>query len=156
MAKTTPRGKRLDSLSTQSWEMAPSSADQPGINYYPADGWSRIGLSWSSGFGVFKGWYVNLQRPLVPSRFGLDSMDLLLDIVVTPDGAWSWRDEVEFAEGRHRGLMSADEERAIKAHGVDVLRMLDERGGPFAEEWVAWRPPEDWTLPALPPDFAVV
>ncbi len=49
---------------------------------------------------AFKGWYVSLQRPLVPSRFGCDSMDLLL-------------------------------------------------------EWVSWRPPEDWTLPALPVDYTV-
>jgi protein associated with RNAse G/E len=103
---------------------------------------------------VFNGWYVNLQRPLAWSRFGFDSMDLVLDIVVRPDGAWSWKDEAEFAEGRRRGLVTADEERAIKAHGEEVLRMLDERRGPFDEAWVAWRPPEDWTLPALPADYA--
>ena len=94
------------------------------LNLYRAGGWSRIGMSWSTDFSELHGWYVNLQMPLAPSRFGFDSMDLVLDARVTPSGEWSWEDEDDFAEALDCGIFDRTIERAIRRHGEAVATLL--------------------------------
>jgi protein associated with RNAse G/E len=39
------------------------------------------------------GWYVNLQCPFRRTEVGIEAMDLMLDVVVDPDGTWRWKDD---------------------------------------------------------------
>ena len=43
-------------------------------------------------------WYVNLQTPTIVADGRIDTTDQALDIVVSPDGEWRWKDEDELAE----------------------------------------------------------
>ena len=46
------------------------------------------------------GWYVNLEEPWRASSLGWDTRDLALDIVVSRDGSWRWKDEDHLSVGR--------------------------------------------------------
>ena len=50
---------------------------------------------WFFRGGVFAGWYVNLETPYTRHDVGVDATDLVLDIVVSPDRSWVWKDEEE-------------------------------------------------------------
>lgn len=53
---------------------------------------------WDEATDEFLGYQINFQTPLRRSRFGFDTLDLELDIVVEPNGSWRWKDAAEFEE----------------------------------------------------------
>ena len=131
-----------------------STTTDPGINFYATDEWSRIGMAWSGDFATFQGWYVNFQLPLQPSRFGFDTMDLVLDARISPSYEWTWKDEDDFAEARRRGIFDSAIEDAVRAHAAHVQDLLDRREGPFAERWRLWHS-HSYDVPILPADATV-
>lgn len=62
----------------------------------PAGGYS---VWWFFEQGQFTGWYVNLEEPCVRRPAGVDTNDQVLDIVVTPERQWEWKDVDEFEGG---------------------------------------------------------
>ena len=58
---------------------------------------------WFWADGAFAGWKVNLEEPHVRwsdrGCAGVDTADHALDVMVSPDHSWRWKDEEEF-EGR--------------------------------------------------------
>jgi protein associated with RNAse G/E len=128
------------------------------------DGWTwqdttTLTLAWENEYfavdlvfrdGTFTGWYVNFQRPFVRTTIGVDTFDLLLDLVVDADGAARWKDEGEYAHGRRLGLVSDAEHRAVGLTREQVLSLLAGRTGPFAYDWTAWRRDARWPDPVLP------
>jgi len=98
-------------------------------------------------------WYVNFERPYRRTRIGIDTFDLLLDLVVAPDlSGWAWKDEDEYAQGRRLGLIDDAEHRRIEQARLRALALIESKGGPFAQDWSDWRVQPDWPLPTLPPD----
>jgi hypothetical protein len=55
-----------------------------------------IWLFWSAA--TFAGWYVNLEAPWQPTRFGFDTQDHSLDLWVERGGSWQWKDEHESSQ----------------------------------------------------------
>jgi len=96
-------------------------------------------------------WYVNLQSPVVVTGRFVDTTDEALDIVVSPDGGWCWKDEDELAEGVELGIWSDAEAAEIRAEGERVLE-----AAPWPTGWEGWRPPADWGPLGLPRDWHVV
>ena len=156
IANTCRGRKKIDALAAGRWELAPSVVAEPGLNFYAAGGWSRVGMSWSTDFSEFHGWYVNVQMPLAPSRFGFDTMDLVLDARVTPSGEWSWKDEDDFAKALDQGIFDRSIEGDIRRHGEAVATLLMEHAGPFHPRWLDWRPADAAPTPTLPADALVV
>lgn len=105
--------------------------------------------SWD-GEGEWLGWYFNLQEPFVRTERGFHYMDLMLDIVVSPDRSWRWKDEDEFALMLERGLISEGRARAVRAEGEKVVARMAADDRPFCEPWVEWRSDPSWALPVLP------
>jgi hypothetical protein len=96
----------------------------------------------------FRGWYVNLQDPLVWTARGWDTTDQQLDLWVYPDGSHTWRDEDHLEQAVEHGMFTPDEAEAVWAEG---RRVLDE--WPFPTGWEEWRPDPDWPVPELPDDW---
>ncbi|HEX3590268.1 MAG TPA: DUF402 domain-containing protein [Pseudonocardiaceae bacterium] len=98
-------------------------------------------------------WYVNFERPYRRTPIGIDTFDLLVDLVVSPDlSSHRWKDEDEYAQGRRLGLID-DATHAHVDHARErVLGLLAAAEGPFAEDWSGFRPEPHWPLPVLPPD----
>ena len=67
------------------------------LMWMPRGAAHSVWWSWRPG-DDFAGWYVNLERPVIRWAGGVDVYDQELDLLVYPDGRWSWKDEDAFAE----------------------------------------------------------
>ncbi len=100
--------------------------------------------------GALDCWYVNLQLPYKRSSFGVETMDLILDVVVAPDlSGWAWKDEDQFEDAITRGIFDSTFASGIRAAGLDAVERLDAESDEFSQ-WQHWTPPPDWELPTLP------
>jgi len=110
-----------------------------------------IELMWPAGNRRLNCWYVHLQEPLRRTSIGFDTMDQMLDIVISPDRThWRWKDEDEFAEAEAIGVFSPAKAQAIRAQGEQVISLLHSNLSPFCDGWQDWVPPPDWTIPEFP------
>lgn len=104
----------------------------------------------------FSGYYVNLEEPFRRTAIGFDTQDHTLDINVTPELTWSWRDTESFDEHvKHRFY--------TKSLAGDVWneaqRAVDEivRGEhPCLKGWSDWQPDPKWTVPEIPSEWSSV
>ena len=104
----------------------------------------------------FRGWYVNLQEPMRPTRFGWDTFDQSLDITVSPRLTWRWKDEDHFALLQALGILSREQAHAVRREGEAVIADVEARRAPFNEPWPEWRPDRSWSMPTLPADWSVL
>lgn len=105
--------------------------------------------------GEFIGWYVNFQEPIRRAGSRFDTVDLVLDLVVAPDRSWRLKDEDDFQRAIADGHLTAEVEDKVRAEAERVIGVLAVDGPPFSEsEWLGWRPPADWAIPAVPEDWA--
>ena len=111
---------------------------------------------WKAGGGRFLGWYVNLQDKFRRVADGIVTWDRSLDIQVTPDLQWNWKDEDHFARIQALGWITSDEAASIRAEGERVIERIDRCDRPFCESWPEWRPDPNWTIPDLPENWAVL
>ena len=98
-------------------------------------------------------YYVNMEEPFRRTQIGFDTNDQTLDIVVTPDLEWQWKDEAELAERVEQGLFPAEFAALVRAEGERVIERIESGGSPFGDGWGDWRPPSDWATPSLPPEW---
>ncbi|HEU0305094.1 MAG TPA: DUF402 domain-containing protein [Gaiellaceae bacterium] len=99
--------------------------------------------------GVLLGWYVNLQAPLVESRFGFDTTDWQLDLWIEPEGAVHWKDEDDLRAAVELGILSPEDARAAREEAERVIAEW-----PFPTGFEAWQPEPAWPVPTLPADWA--
>lgn len=111
-----------------------------------------VGVSWR-GDGEHLGWYVNLQEPFQRRGHALQTMDLVLDIVVSVDRSWRWKDEDEFETACVLGLIDDAPAHAVRAEGEHVMQRRETNAPPFSEPWPAWRPESSWAPPTFPPGW---
>jgi hypothetical protein len=110
-----------------------------------------IELMWEAGTSKVRCWYVHLQEPLRRTTNGFDTMDQILDIVISPDrSSWNWKDEDEFAEAEAIGVYSHKKARSIRQEGERVIGLLKANAAPFCEGWEKWTPPLEWVIPTFP------
>lgn len=114
---------------------------------HPGD-WHAVWISWLPS-GEHFGWYVNLQRPFRRTAIGIESMDMMLDVVATPDRNWSWKDDDEFEEILQRGIFERATGERVRAEANDVIHRLEANASPFSEGWADWRPDPSWSTPGL-------
>ncbi|WP_329560290.1 DUF402 domain-containing protein [Kitasatospora sp. NBC_01266] len=98
-------------------------------------------------------WYVNFEHPYRRRPgLGIDTMDLALDLVITPDlSGHHWKDQEEYAQLRRLGVVDDYVGRQVERARERAIGMLDDRTGPFAGGWPTWAPDPSWPLPTLPP-----
>ncbi len=106
-----------------------------------------LDLFWDEEDWRFRCWYVNLQEQLRRTPFGFDTRDQALDVVIKPDGSWSWKDEEHFEEATRHGHFTAEEARAVRCEAESVVADLDRL---VPTGWEDWRPDPAWPLPSLP------
>jgi predicted RNA-binding protein associated with RNAse of E/G family len=93
---------------------------------------------------------VNFERPPSWHASGWDTLDLAVDLVVEPDGAWRWKDEDEYAQCRRLGLVTDAEHSAVQAAREQAVAAVQAREGLFGEDAAKlWRPDPAWRRPAL-------
>jgi hypothetical protein len=110
-----------------------------------------IEVMWEDGTRNMNCWYVHLQEHLRRTRIGFDTMDQMLDIVISTDRlSWYWKDEDEFAEAEEIGVYTHQKAQSIRQEGERVIAMLNANAAPFCDGWEKWTPPVDWGIPTFP------
>ena len=138
------------------WELVEASWDRWNAVFHHAAGeWRSTWLLWTPEW-EFLGWYVNLQEPIWQTRWGFDSRDLQLDIVVAPDGGWRWKDEHDLVRSRETGLISRENESKVRASGAEAIRLIERGFPPFDAGAKEWRPPPGWANLTLPDVLAEI
>lgn len=128
-------------LATAAWDTTDVlAATQPGS-------WAVVWHMWSHDTGEFLRWYVDLKRPHTRTQVGFDTYDLDLDLVVTPDGAWEWKDRGEFDARYDAGLITDSERAAVLAAGEAMLPIIEAQHPPFDGSRIEWRPDPAWAQP---------
>jgi hypothetical protein len=87
------------------------------------------------------------------THLGFDFLDQELDIVVSPDLSWRWKDREHLERAKAIGLFSVEQARAIMAEGQRVVDQIRARAMPFDGSWSSWGPPSDWVTPSLPAEW---
>ncbi len=113
-------------------------------------------MFWEGPERAFAGWYLNIQEPFRRTPIGFDTQDLELDIVVSPDGSWEFKDEEELDPWIARGRWTAEEIAAIRAEGARLGAELDAGRYWWDTAWAEWEPDPSWPAPTLPPGWADV
>jgi hypothetical protein len=156
-APTTPpsrpraelRGERLaTSAALGDWVFVDAVWDVSTLVLMRERDWYAVWISWLDD-GSQWGWYVNLQRPFRRTSLGLETMDLMLDVVIELDRSWRWKDEDElelFVEG---GVFSRRLAEQLRAEGLEVARRAERGAPPFDGSWATWRPDPAWRRPSL-------
>lgn len=110
-----------------------------------------IELMWEAGTRKVRCWYVHLQEPLRRTKIGFDTMDQMLDIVISPDRAsWCWKDEDELNEAEAIGVYTHEKAQSIRQEGERVIGLLKANAPPFCDGWEKWTPPLEWGIPSFP------
>jgi hypothetical protein len=104
---------------------------------------------WGGADRRFMGWYVNIQVPFRRTPIGIDSLDLELDLLVTPQLEVVVKDEEQVDQSAALGRFSIDDAAAIHAAGVEVKRRIEEQGAWWDESWSEWSPSSE--LLEVPP-----
>jgi protein associated with RNAse G/E len=120
------------------------------------DAYFSTALVWEHDTDEFLGWYVNFERPFTRTPLGFDTLDLEVDLMVQPDGAWRWKDEAEYREGVRRGSISSAVAQQVEQARVEALHRVQSAASPFDTSWQAWRPEPAWPIPQLPANWAQV
>lgn len=96
---------------------------------------------------------MNLEEPFRRTSIGFDTNDHTLDIVVTRDLRWSWKDEQLLQEQERDGNYSAGLIEEIRREAAAVIALIESRGAPFANGWEKWQANPAWPTPVLPPNW---
>ena len=121
------------------------------LSLNPAGSGYSIEVMWNAGTRLLNCWYVHLQEPFRRTEIGIDTMDQMLDIVISPDRSrWHWKDEDEFFEAERIGVYSHGKAEAIRAEGNRVIDLLRTNASPFCDGWEKWSPPVEWSIPRFP------
>jgi protein associated with RNAse G/E len=147
------RGERklaaLETLVYQVVETPHHFSPLASLHFFRPGSWARVSVGWSGS--RFLGWYVNFEIPYQVVDHGLQTMDLVLDMLVSPQRRWDWKDRDEFDDALARGILSAGTAATLEAEAEQVTDQIERGHGPFADTWPAWRPDPRWSAPALPP-----
>ena len=96
-------------LPLSEWRFAEWTAQHNVLSFVRPDTAHAV-LALMDGEHAFLGWYVNLEDPPRASRFGFDTTDHVLDVLVPPDrSTWTWKDEDELEEAVALGIFTSEQ-----------------------------------------------
>ncbi len=142
----------IEVMAAKSWEMVSRAWRKAGTLRLksPRSMWS-LSVFWEEGMTDLRAWYINIEAPYRRTRFGFDTWDMFLDVVVAPDRkSWRYKDEDEFADAIAAGLFTDEEAADVRATAEQALAIVRANRPPFNSIWAMWRPDVLWEVPELP------
>ena len=98
----------------------------------------------------FLRYFVNLEEPFRRTAAGFDTQDHTLDVVVTPDLAWSRRDEAELESHTAFRFYTPELAADVRAESQRVVDAIVAGAHPCLRGWTEWRPDPRWSVPSIP------
>ncbi|MEM7274261.1 MAG: DUF402 domain-containing protein [Actinomycetota bacterium] len=124
------------------------------LRLLPADLWFCLDVEFDAE-GHFVGYYVNFQTPVRRSGRGFDTVDLVLDLVVAPDGTTRVKDADDLARAVADGHIDRTVADLIRNEMTRLRRDFASGKIPLdADAWTGWQAPADWEVPTLAPGWA--
>jgi hypothetical protein len=110
-----------------------------------------VWLFWSHDGGErrFHRYFVNLEEPFRRTPVGFDTQDHTLDIEVTAELAWRWRDEQELENHVAEGFYTPALAAAARTEGQLAIEAMLRGGHVCTRGWPDWRPPAEWHIPGF-------
>ncbi len=109
-------------------------------------------IMWETGTKNLECWYINLQEPIRRTSIGFDTMDNMLDVVISPDMSnWHWKDDDEFVEAEKLGFYTAEKACEIWAEGEKAVRLVTKERRALYSQWEKWNADPEWVVPKLSP-----
>jgi predicted RNA-binding protein associated with RNAse of E/G family len=99
-------------------------------------------------------YFVNLEEPFRRTATGFDTQDHTLDVVVTPELTWQWRDEAELESHTTLGFYTPELAVAVRAEGQRVIDAIAAGEHPCVHDFREWRPDPGWSAPTLPASWS--
>ncbi|MFJ5924948.1 DUF402 domain-containing protein [Kitasatospora sp. NPDC092948] len=148
------RQQGLDDLAAGTWALGPHRWERTAVlSHYLAGEWFSVHCFQDAATGRPISWYVNFELPYRRHHGGIDTMDLALDLVVTPDlTGHHWKDRQEYDRLRQLDVIDDHLHHQVQQAQGRAISMLDNRAEPFAAGWQTWAPDPSWPLPLLPDD----
>jgi predicted RNA-binding protein associated with RNAse of E/G family len=109
----------------------------------PEDAYA-VWVFWFGEAREFRGWYVNLQERFRRTESGYDTQDHELDIWVTPDGAWEWKDDELLDVRVEEERFTPQQAESIRAEGRQVVELVERREQWWDDAWAEWQPDSGW------------
>jgi hypothetical protein len=131
------RGQRPEGDLFETWTLRDHVYDRPGGILRVREHAEPYSVLLFGVDGAFRGWYVNLEDPLIPTDDGWEFEDHLLDVWIESDRTWRWLDEDELEEAVARGIFAVQKAAEIRAAGRRALERV--LRGDF-DAWLEWRP----------------
>jgi hypothetical protein len=100
--------------------------------------------------------YINFQLPFRRTKFGFDTLDLELDLIVEPTYEWRWKDLDDYQGGIECGVLHQEWIQEIDAAQQEVFDRLEKRQYPLDGSWLNWMPDPNWSPPKLPENWAKI
>jgi hypothetical protein len=105
---------------------------------------------WNNASHEFLCYYINFQEPFRRSAYGVDTLDLDLDIIIRPDLSFEWKDEEDYQNAIDHGVIFPEWIRGIDDAKKEIFDKLGKRQYPFDGHWLNWTPDPSWSPPKLP------
>lgn len=94
-------------------------------------------------------YFVNMEEPFRRTTIGFDTQDHTLDIEITPELRWRWRDEQELANHVAEGFYTPALATAVRAEAERVIAAIERRDHECLRGWLDWAPPPEWHVPGF-------
>jgi hypothetical protein len=115
----------------------------------PGNWWSTR-VFWDEEDGTFLCYYIDFVRPFSIQGRCLDTLDLALDIVVSADGRWAFKDLDEYEDLRRTGWIGDDDHEAVERAKPDVIAAIESGRFPFDGSLIEWQWPTGLPVGVLP------
>ncbi|MFJ2781596.1 DUF402 domain-containing protein [Kitasatospora sp. NPDC087315] len=150
----TTRKQGLDDLAAGTWTLGRYQWEGTELlSHFLAGEWFSVHCFQDATTHEPLRWHVNFEKPYQRHSGGIDTLDLCLDLVITPDQkGHHWKDRDEYSQLRRLGLIDDYLHHQVEQAQGRAIAMLDNRTGPFAAGWPTWAPDPAWPLPTLPDD----
>ena len=117
-----------------------------------------VWLSWVSAGSSrkFSGYFVNMEEPFRRTPVGFDTQDHTLDIEVTPEHSWKWRDTEEFDEHVKQRFYTPSLASEVWNEARRVIDEIMHGSHPCLDGWRNWEPDPAWQIPQMPIEWSSV
>jgi hypothetical protein len=99
---------------------------------------------------TFSYYFVNMEEPFRRTPVGIDTQDHTLDVVISPDLEWTWRDEQDLQSHVEHGFYTPELAEAARKEGERVIAELTDGTHPCLGDWRRWSPATTWAVPDIP------
>jgi hypothetical protein len=103
-----------------------------------------------TGSGLRDSYYVNIEEAFTRTATGIESCDLVLDVVVNADHSYRYKDEDELEFAQQAGVISRAAAAGIRHAAAGAVATVGTWGFPFNGGFEDFQPDPAWTVPVLP------